>query len=143
MLLLKPLRAGRKMASVLDLSQQESVTEGVANVTGLESANALSCTISAIFAALSFISYFEVGVGTRFVHSISGPDVSLNKISGTLPPFEFANLSHFSEFVANPISGFMPDPMNPLASESGGFWISKSRISGSLPSTTITPSTHM
>ena len=98
------------MASVLDWSQKESITEGVANVTGLESANALSGTIPAIFAALSFLSYFTVGAGTRFV--------SLNKISGTLPSFEFANLSYFSEFMANPISGFMPDPMNPLASGS-------------------------
>ena len=108
------------MASVLDWSQQKSITEGV-NVTGLESANALSGTIPAIFAALSSLSYFRVGSATvqrEFDETDVGAGnfaanfnayVSLNKISGTLPSDIL--WPKFADFTTNPISGFMPDPM--------------------------------
>ena len=71
-------------------------------VTNLSSANALSGTIPEIFAALSSLRDFDVGEYDR------NPS-SLNNISGTLPGFEFANLSHGISFSTNPISGAMPD----------------------------------
>ena len=68
------------------------------------SANALSGTIPEIFAALSSLRYFDVG-------EFKDNPTSSNNISGTLPAFEFANLSHRVCFSTNPISGVMPNVM--------------------------------
>ena len=109
------LWAGRKMAS-LDPTQIDGMiylanTLSFYNLSGtflnaLNSANLLSGTIPKIFATLGSLRYFDVGA-TNFARKL----VSESNISGTLPSFEFANLSASARFSGNPISGVMPDTM--------------------------------
>ena len=90
------------MAS-LDPASIGNALSGIAfALTNLSHANALSGTIPEIFAALSSLRDFDVG---EYDKSSS----SLNSISGTLPAFEYANLSQRVRFSTNPISGAMPD----------------------------------
>ena len=121
MTLLTPLRAGRKMAS-LDPTQIDGMiylanTLSFYNLSGtflnaLNSANLLSGTIPKIFATLGSLRYFDAGATTTPTSSdVARKLFSLNNISGTLPSFEFANLSDSAHFSANPISGVMPDTM--------------------------------
>jgi hypothetical protein len=112
MILLKPLWAGRKMAS-LDpthiegmLASTEAAVLGWVLGVNISVANQLSGTIPAIFATLGSLVNFDVGV-TQSARVL----LSENHISGTLPSFEFANLSDFASFSVNPISGAMPNTM--------------------------------
>ena len=88
------------------LDENEGLLSATLNgtTTIFYSANALSGTIPEIFAALSSLRYFDVGES-------KDKSASSNNISGTLPGFEFANLSHGIIFSTNPISGAMPDAM--------------------------------
>lgn len=104
--------AGRKMAS-LDLTHIEGMLASTeAAVWGwvlgvnISVANQLSGTIPAIFATLGSLVNFDVGV-TQSARVL----FSENHISGTLPSFEFGNLSDFASFSVNPISGAMPNTM--------------------------------